>query len=139
MSISDFGPLVVGEVVHAREQAKIKSASNKFGPLVVDAPTEATNDAAAPAAREGEAEGGAKSEGTAPVNPDTNGDNYLSVAELIRALGDNAELVDVYFPAELAREKPRKSAFAALLAAEQNRPGGERAEVVATITDAMGG
>ncbi len=136
MTIGVFGPRVLGEEAHRREQAIVEKAAHIYGPRVTGEVVPLLEKSAATpvdktSGPHSDQKGGAdqSGEGSAAAGAD----KYLSVKELEQALEANPALVDPFLEQEEQRELPRSTALVKLEKAEMARPGGPRRSILDRI------
>jgi len=123
-----FGPGVIGEEKFKEQQQIAAKAAHIYGPRV-------TGDFG-PKVEQPEPEVVEEEQDEAPDYAVSNfGD--MTVADVRSALAGNVAMVDPLLDAELAREKPRKSALKSILEAENTREPDPRTAKVKEIEAAL--
>ena len=142
MSKGYFGPGIIGQEAYEEEKEYVLEHKGMFGPAVLD-PTPVEADTVANAQRLAH-EGQRNEPGPAVVTAEDSAESYMvSVKDGKKILASNPLEVDGFFRAELLRpDGARKSMLAALVVAENDRPGaqGDRAprpEVIEALEHAL--
>lgn len=124
-----FGPSIIGEEKFKEEQQRQKKAAHIYGPRV-------TGDFG-PSVAEPEPEPEVASDDDEQPDYRVGGFEDMTVADVRSALAGNAAMVDPLLDAELARDKPRKSALKSILEAEEGREPEPRVAKVQEIEEAL--
>jgi hypothetical protein len=126
-----FGPSVIGDKKFKEQQEQVEKAAHIYGPRV----TGIDPDAEPEVVEEVEEQDGEQDEQDFAKSDFDN----LTVADVRSALAGNAAMVDPLLDAELAREKPRKSALKSILEAENGREPAPRVATVQKIEEILEG